>query len=193
MVILQHGLNCSCSDWILNGENSLAFLLADNGYDVWMNNSRGNRYSRHHSFIDPDQDKQFWDYSFEEMAKYDQPALFNFVLEKTGCSKVTYIGHSQGTTQMFCALSENFDFFKERMNLFIALAPVVKLDSCSSGLILKIKDNAHLENFLIGNEIFEITPAKRNNKAAAAFHQLFPGVSNLGLKLLSDDDPSEVN
>ena len=119
----------------------MAFLLADNGYDVWMNNSRGNRYSRHHSFIDPDNDKNFWDYSFEEMAKYDQPALFNYVLGKTGALKVTYIGHSQGTTQMFCALSENFDFFSERINLFIALAPVVKLDNCSSGLILKIKDN----------------------------------------------------
>eukprot|EP00347_Sterkiella_histriomuscorum_P012882 403366856 len=194
VVILQHGLNCSCTDWILNDKNSLAFILADNGYDVWMNNTRGNRYSRHHMFLDPDVDKkEFWDYSFEDMAKYDQPALFNFVLMKTGVAKVTYIGHSQGTSQMFCALSENLQFFKDRMNLFIALAPVVRLDSCSSGLILKMKDNQHIENLLIKNEIFEITPAKKNNKAAAFFHKIFPEISNFGLKMLSDDDPREVN
>jgi pimeloyl-ACP methyl ester carboxylesterase len=66
-----------------------------------MNNSRGNRYSRNHIFLDPDDDKQterFWDYSFEEMAKYDQPALFKFVLGQTGVQKATYVGHSQGTT-----------------------------------------------------------------------------------------------
>mmetsp|Transcript_40343 Transcript_40343/g.38822 ORF Transcript_40343/g.38822 Transcript_40343/m.38822 type:complete len:144 (+) Transcript_40343:36-467(+) len=83
VVILQHGLLCSCTDWILNGDNSLGFILVDNGYDVWMNNSRGNRYSKHHVFLDHEVDKEFWDYSFEEMAKYDQPALFKYVLEKT--------------------------------------------------------------------------------------------------------------
>lgn len=75
---------CSCSDWLLNGQYSLAFILADNGYDVWMNNSRGNRYSKNHVHLEPENDRQFWDYSFEDMGKYDQPALFNFVIEKTG-------------------------------------------------------------------------------------------------------------
>lgn len=71
VVILQHGLMGSCADWIINGQDSLAFLLVEQGYDVWINNSRGNRYSRNHVRLDPDTDKQYWDFSFTEMAKYD--------------------------------------------------------------------------------------------------------------------------
>jgi len=84
----------SMLDWLLNGKNSLAFVLAENGYDVWLNNTRGNRYSRQHIYLDPDTDKAFWDYSFAEMAKFDQPALFDFVLASTLVRSVTYIGHS---------------------------------------------------------------------------------------------------
>lgn len=39
------------------------------------------------------------------MAEYDLPAAFNYIVSKTG-QKINYIGHSQGTTQMFAALSE---------------------------------------------------------------------------------------
>ena len=37
VVFLQHGLLCSSADFILNPPaESLGFLLADGGYDVWM-------------------------------------------------------------------------------------------------------------------------------------------------------------
>jgi lysosomal acid lipase/cholesteryl ester hydrolase len=73
----------SSSDWIMNSSNSLPFILADNGYDVWINNSRGNRFSRNHIFLDPDNDTEYWDFSFCEMGLYDQPAFFEFVIERT--------------------------------------------------------------------------------------------------------------
>ena len=34
-------------------DESLAFILADNGYDVWISNGRGTRFSRGHASIDP--------------------------------------------------------------------------------------------------------------------------------------------
>ncbi len=116
------------------------------------------------------------------MAKYDQPALFKFVLEKTGVQKVSYIGHSQGTTQMFCALSENIEFFREHMNLYIALAPVARVDSCSSGLIKKMKDNEMVENTLKKLKIFELFPSKdKNNTFTSLFHKLAPELGNWGV------------
>jgi len=58
----------------MNGE-SLAYVLADKGYDVWLGNNRGNKYSRHNNHIDPASDKaDFFDYSFFELGKYDAPA-----------------------------------------------------------------------------------------------------------------------
>jgi hypothetical protein len=49
---------------------------------------------------------------------------------------------------MFAALSENLDFFKARMNLFIALAPVLRVDNCSSGFIKKMSDGEKLEKLV---------------------------------------------
>lgn len=68
--------------------------------------------------------KQFFDYSFYELAKFDLPANIDFVLEKTNQSKISYIGHSQGTTQMFTALAEDIDHMTDKINVFIALAPI---------------------------------------------------------------------
>lgn len=74
-VFLFHGLLDSSATWALNGPNaSLAFLLADAGFDVWMGNARGNAYSRHHAWLNPDE-LPFWDFSIDQIARYDIPAM----------------------------------------------------------------------------------------------------------------------
>ena len=57
---------------------------------------------------------EFWDFSFQDLGLFDQPALHDFILNKTKVQKLTYIGHSQGTSQMFAALSLMPEFFKDR-------------------------------------------------------------------------------
>lgn len=126
VVFLQHGLFSSAETWIMNAEKSPAFILAHAGYDVWLGNNRGTLYSRKNSKINPDiQWAKFFDYSFYELAQYDAPSQIDFVLQKTGKSKISYIGHSQGTTQMFAALCNNLGNLQSKLNFFGALAPVV--------------------------------------------------------------------
>ena len=116
VVFLQHGLLCSSSNWITNlPDQSLGFLLADAGFDVWLGNVRGNTYSRTHLNYDIDSDA-YWKFSFDEMAAYDLPAMVDYVLNITKKEHLYYVGHSQGTMMAFAGLSENEELRKKNQN-----------------------------------------------------------------------------
>lgn len=130
-VLIQHGLLGSSADFLLLGPNkalgklimfknkygysfchfkgelfSLAYLLADEGYDVWLLNCRGNIYSRMHKTLDPDTNSSFWNFSFYEIGIYDLPAAIDYILNVTKSKNVFHIGHSQGTTSFYVMCSE---------------------------------------------------------------------------------------
>uniref|UniRef100_G1L1K9 Gastric triacylglycerol lipase n=1 Tax=Ailuropoda melanoleuca TaxID=9646 RepID=G1L1K9_AILME len=113
--------------------NSLGFILADAGYDVWLGNSRGTTWSRKHKYLKTNS-KEFWAFSFDEMAKYDLPASIDFIVKHTGQEEIFYIGHSQGTTIAFITFS-TIPKIAERIKIFFALAPVFSIKYSKSPLI----------------------------------------------------------
>ena len=130
VVFLQHGLFNDANSWLMNGEkNGLGFILANAGFDVWMGNNRGTKYSRIHKTYTTS-DPEFWDFSFDEFAEYDLPANLAYISLSTGTKKIRYIGHSQGTSQMFAALSDPKIRPKVApyIAVYYALAPIVFLD-----------------------------------------------------------------
>lgn len=80
----MHSQNWDMTQWVTNSaDKSVAFMLADAGYDVWMGNNRGSSYSLGHTSLTT-KDLAFWDFYQLEMGTIDVPAFIDFVLEKTG-------------------------------------------------------------------------------------------------------------
>lgn len=123
-VFFMHGLCAFASDYLMTGparafrelfsmENVCdliktpmfaAYLLSDNGYDVWLGNSRGTDQSQRHKHLSATSD-EYWDFSFHEIGFFDVRAMIDFTLKKTKSPKLFYVGHSQGATAILVLLS----------------------------------------------------------------------------------------
>ena len=55
---------------------------------------------------------------------YDVPAFVDHVLRHNKHDQLSYIGHSQGSAQMFVQLSQAQSEISSKINLFVGLAPV---------------------------------------------------------------------
>ncbi|XP_044254643.1 lipase 3-like [Tribolium madens] len=132
---LQHGILSSSADWIISGpEKGLAYVLADEGYDVWMGNARGNKLSRNHTYLNPDTSDEFWDFSWHEIGYYDIPTMIDFVLEQTGKDNLFHIGHSQGTTTFYVMTSMRPDY-NAKIKAHFSLAPIAYMNHMTSPLM----------------------------------------------------------
>jgi hypothetical protein len=54
--------------------------------------------------------------------------------------KINYVAHSQGSTMMFAALSEQNPVVKQHLNKFIAVGPVAYIGNCKSRLLTFLAD-----------------------------------------------------
>ena len=67
-IVLQHGLIDVAFTWVILEEKSLAKLLCDEGYKVYLPNIRGSKFSKSHLDYDINLNSEFWDFSFDEIA-----------------------------------------------------------------------------------------------------------------------------
>lgn len=141
-ILLVHGLLGSSGDYLVIGpNNSIAYLLADRGYDVWLADMRGNRYSQKHVRLTIDS-PDYWDFSWHEMGYYDMPAIIEYILHQTTARKLIYIGHSQGTTVFFVMASARPEF-NDKIARMYALSPAVCLKRLRSPVSRWLIDHAY--------------------------------------------------
>jgi pimeloyl-ACP methyl ester carboxylesterase len=131
-VIMQHGLIMTAMTFVGNNDPqlNLACILHDQGYDVFLPNARGNHYSLTNARF-PERNASFWQMvDWDEMAAFDVPAVIDLALSvngqrtKSNATQVTWVGHSEGTTVIFAALTTSATYVIPKINLFVALAPV---------------------------------------------------------------------
>ncbi|XP_069681272.1 lipase 3-like [Periplaneta americana] len=147
-VLVQHGLLCSSIDYVILGPGkALAYLLSDAGYDVWLGNARGNVYSRKHVEFETT-DKEFWQFSWNEIGIYDLPAMIDYILNVTSESSLYYVGHSQGTTSFYVMGSEMPEY-NEKIRLMVSLSPVAFMSHMKSPAMRLISPIGELSKDLL--------------------------------------------
>ncbi|KAK3310789.1 Alpha/Beta hydrolase protein [Chaetomium strumarium] len=135
VVYLHHGLLMNSEVWVCltDEQRALPFALVEKGYDVWLGNNRGNKYSKKSIHSSPTSVK-FWNFSIDEFAFHDIPDTIDYILETTGQPSLSYIGFSQGTAQAFASLAVH-PKLNDQVNVFIALAPAMSPAGLSNGVV----------------------------------------------------------
>ncbi len=141
-VLLQHGVMDNGFSWIFKTMyKNFPIILSDAGYDVWIGNTRGTIQSLEHvdiqNFDWKDPRGKYWDFSVSEMGEYDFPSMVDHILDVTGYDKLTYVGHSQGTTQFFIKSTLDPEYINAKIKAFVGMSPVLYVQN-APGIFEKI-------------------------------------------------------
>lgn len=125
-----------------------AFLLSDNGYDVWLGNSRGTDHCLRHKTFSTDS-KEFWNFSFHEIGFYDLPAMIDYMLRWTNSTKTFYVGHSQGSTSILVLLSARPEYNEKIIQAHL-MAPAAFMKNLPHPLV-----KLFVHEFQVSNNLFQ--------------------------------------
>jgi lysosomal acid lipase/cholesteryl ester hydrolase len=161
-VLLMHGLTSSSAEFVSMGpDRGFAYILADEGYDVWLANARGNGFSRNHTTLDPDVDAdKFYDFTWHEIGYYDIASAIDYILDVNGDSSLYYIGHSQGAT-VFLVLASTRPDYNDKIRLASLMAPAAILKHFPNILVQDVSKYVDkIERILNNWKIYEIPYVK---------------------------------
>lgn len=77
----------------IEADDEAQYRLANQGYDVWIYNIRGNIWSRRHEWLDPSTDREYWHYTLPEV-RYDLIAIIDFITETTNYRNIHIFANS---------------------------------------------------------------------------------------------------
>lgn len=103
--------------------------------------------------------------------------MIDFALSETKESNpidklAAYVGHSEGTTQFFIGETLMPQYFAEHVNLYVAFAPVVRLDHANMGPISAVADQ--LTYFIRLLHLYNLIDLKDQSFAVVTFCKALP-------------------
>lgn len=159
-VLLIHGISLASTCWVVNDpDESLAFILADRGWDVWMMNTRGNTFSRSHVTLS-DRQPRFWNFAVDDFALKDFRETLKYVQDVTKVNRIGLVGHSQGGTLALMALADD-PWLAESVTALVALGPcayVKNLESVVLKNFLKQANSTALLQLMGPQELMYMSP-----------------------------------
>lgn len=132
-LLMVHGFTDSGDSFVANKHDSVAFIIARGGYDVWICNMRGTKYALGHTKWNAQTDSEYWHFSYFDQGRYDIPAYIEHIKFTTGAANLTVYGFSIATKQMFYNLEVNQTYYKQNVNLFVATGPLTLTEELSIG------------------------------------------------------------
>jgi pimeloyl-ACP methyl ester carboxylesterase len=144
VVLMLTGVLCDSKSFFdYHPDESLGDYFLERGYDVFAGTWRGGIYSMGHE--QPNiSDEDYWNFDYEELAAYDLPAFYNGIAkikgweedwtdnsERLPTKKITYVGHSMGSTAGIIAFNQDdfgtnkwTEWFRLRTRAYLATDPV---------------------------------------------------------------------
>ena len=214
-VVLCHGRTSNGRYWDLTARLSFARYLAERGYDVWVPSLRGCGSSTKPGFVvlremmrlrldNTDQLLSFpkiadsfkFNWTFDDYAFDDIPAIIDAVKEHTGAFKVVWIGHSMGGMIMFPYLEHSG---RDDVAAFIALASPVYMPQPPNDLYKLLVDNPRLfqlSTAIVNNQLPAAWGALTGKEIQAAFFysppNMEPGATRQYLREVTEDTTTGV-
>lgn len=146
--------------WVLNPPTeAFGFVLADEGYDVWIGNTRTTTFSYGHVLYTK-KDKAYWEWSVDELAQYDLPAMLGLIKSQTN-KKIHYVGYSQGTQQAFVAFSQGQ--LLDMVDKVVMIAPVAYVNTVTAA-VAKLAGTFYIDKLYEVFHVYEFSTQLRRRE-----------------------------
>jgi hypothetical protein len=127
------------------------------------------------------------------MAEFDLPTNLEYIHTVTQKAKIDYMGHSQGSTQMFAALATREPTVEKYLRNFIALGPAAYIYHQSSPVMTLLAESK-LKDLLVFLKVNEfLGESWFTGLVGAEFCSLFPKVCGDLIGYIADADPDLDN
>ncbi|EEB06993.2 triglyceride lipase-cholesterol esterase [Schizosaccharomyces japonicus yFS275] len=190
-ILFVHGLMMNSEVWVTNmkRKNNLPLVMCDEGYDVWLANLRGNKYSKKNSRY-PSEKKDFWDFSLDNYIVFDIPASIDYVLSVTNRDKINLVGFSQGSIILLAAMSMHPHSYKS-VNALLAFAPTISPKYYQSKIVQAIMNANSQFLFLLFSR--KSLLASVTFWQAVLYPPVFAKIIDLSLNFLLDWSSKNIN